>query len=241
MGFLRIRTSRSDAKYQEAVARDRRKLREERQSRDAALERTRQQEASVSVEATQINFAKASFESALYSHLSDLGIGTYLSNFECPDDLPMPTGEFRCICAIQRADDLMVECKHTGQGTITLSVGSLRGRFRPKDVLDPEPAKIEFIEGTPEGDPRWDALREIASEASLSGDERQQAIGRVLGVDLRVSDQALSEAGKFRAAIIAAGFDEERLRGIGQEIGASSELPDFLKEEIYGEIDKRLT
>lgn len=187
--------------------------------------------------------AGAAFNSALLHHLTrDLGVGRVMREFEAQDELPVPSGPFSCRVVVDGAPDLVVDCKHSGDGMITFSLGSRRARFRPEAPDEPPQAMLEFVEGTPEGDPRWDLLNDLSARrrAGMAEDDWRREVASAVGVSLEFGPETEAAVERYQAAITAAGFDEERLMETGREIEADPAVPVFLEEELYSQIRVRM-
>lgn len=237
-----IRTPKEDARYGEAVAKERRKLRAAQEQKTAKKEAERQAALRLQLDAASANAWRAHFSKALFYHLSSLGVGPFMKGWHSPDTLPPASTAFTCTLELDGAADLSVTCTHSGEGVVTFSLGSMRGRFRPDLPADPPTAALEFVSGTAEGDDRWDQLTELAAgrQTGLPEDEWHERVGKALGIDSTITPEAEAAIGRFEQAILAAGFDEARLTETGNELLAATQIPSLSRARLGKQIEDRL-
>src|ERR1700712_5867209 len=109
-----IRNPKANALHAEAVARERRKLRGEPPKPSAAPIQSFAPTSNVSD--SELTLAHLQFQSVLLDLLTDeLGLGQLMIEYKV-DPLAIPTGPFTARFMHAGEGDLIVECKHAGEG-----------------------------------------------------------------------------------------------------------------------------
>lgn len=238
-----IRSPKNDARHAEAVAKERRKLRESGEQEQAAAATQYQAAAGAEVDRLTLQAAFSSFQRELFGLLTDrYGLGTVMAGFET-EDLPLPSGPFNArLLVVDDADDLVIECKHAGDGVVTFTMGRTRGRFRPSDLAGESEPRVDLMQSVSEGDERWEALHELVDRRAAGLDETvwRTEVASAMGLDASSSPETDSLADTYRAELDAAGFDEDRIVALAERIERDDRLPHLVAQSLLREAERRL-